>query len=153
MVAGNKAMNMGIGQRSTIGEYISDYQSEQIKINSFFLKEVFKPTNGNMMLVNFENILTKYYPEFEIIKRRIELNNEEQVKYRCNPKLMSYDLYGTTELWFLILQANELKSSLDLVGDTVYLYDPSIVSKVRSIINLSKTQINNNFEYYMKELL
>ena len=39
----------------------------------------------------------------------VNLNEKEISKYRFNPKRLSYDVYKTTDYWFLILVSNGYK--------------------------------------------
>jgi len=44
---------------------------------------------------------------------------ENQYKHR--PDLLSYDLYGTTKLWWVFLQRN-----MDILRDPIYDFEPGI---------------------------
>ena len=99
----------------TLDDFIREYGSEDLRVDAFHLKQVFWE-EGKMkhkMIVNSDNIADKYAVELEENKRSIELNTKEYYKYRYNPKLLSYDIYGTTELWFFILMANELYTAIE----------------------------------------
>ena len=90
-------------------------------------------------------------PELKDIKVKITLSNEEYSKYRYNPKVLSYDIYGTTELWFLILEANELHSINEFNSRTIYLFKTDIVEKMTRILNLELDSKNYNEEEISKE--
>ena len=143
---------MGMGSESTIQEYITQYKSEEIVSHAFFLKQVFS-SNGKKMLVNYNNLILKYMPELKSLKVKVTLTDEEYAKYRYNPKRLSYDIYGTTELWFMILELNELRSISEFNLRTIYLFDTSIVSKVIRILNLEIDSKNYNEEEIAADLL
>ena len=93
----------------TLDNFIQEYGAEDLRVDAFRLKEVFfNPGMKNKIIVNGDIISDKYAAELEENKRTITLNTKEYYKYRYNPKLLSYDVYGTTELWFFILMANVL---------------------------------------------
>ena len=144
---------MGMGLESTIQEYIAQYNSEEIVSSAFFLKQVFSIENNRKMIVNFNNLVIKYMPELKEIKVKVTLSNEEYAKYKYNPKVLSYDLYGTTELWFLILEANELHSVTQFNSKTIYLFRTDIVEKLSRILNLELETKNYNEEEISAELL
>lgn len=121
---------------STISEYIELYNIEEITFPNFFLKMLVSTPNGEVQLLNSENIYQKYIPELNKSKKKVILTNDEYQKYRFNPKRLSYDIYGTTELWFMILNANELHSISEFDIKTIYLYDTSLLRKMSKIINL-----------------
>lgn len=53
----------------------------------------------------FDNFLNDYFSENV---RQLELTNIEKDMYRYNPKALSTYLYGTPDLWMVILRLNEL---------------------------------------------
>lgn len=137
---------MGMGSDSTIKDYIAQYNSEEIVSSAFFLKQLLSIDNGGKMIVNFTNLVNKYMPEIRGLKLKITLSNDEYAKYKFNPKLLSYDIYGTTELWFLILEANELHSVTQFDSKTIYLFRTDIVDKLARILNLEMATKNYNTE-------
>ena len=144
---------MTMGQESTIKQYIANYNSEEIVSSAYYLKKVFESSNNRKMLLNFDNLVIKYMPELKDSKVKITLNNEEYEKYKYNPKLLSYDIYGTTELWFLILEANELYSATQFSNKTIYLFRADIVEKMCRILNLEMESKNYNEEEISSSLL
>lgn len=144
---------MGMGSEPTVKEYINNYNNEEITSSSFFLKQVFSSENNRKMIVNFNNLIIKYMPELKEIKVKVTLSNEEYAKYKYNPKVLSYDIYGTTELWFLILEANELHSITQFDSKTIYLFRTDIVEKLGRILNLEIDTKNYNEEEISSQLL
>jgi hypothetical protein len=144
---------MSMGYESTIREYINHFNNEEIVSSAFFLKQVFSIGANKKTIVNFNNLVIKYMPELKEIKIKVKLSNEEYSKYKYNPKVLSYDIYGTTELWFLILEANELHSINQFNTRTIYLFRPDIVEKVSRIINLEAETKNYNAEEVVQQLL
>ena len=136
--------NMSMGLDMTITDYITQYNNEDITFSEFFLKQVFTTDAGKKLLVNFENIMIKYMPELKDLKVKVTLSNEEYSKYKYNPKLLSYDIYGTTELWFLILEANELHTISQFNSKTIYLFQTDILNKASRILNLEVDNKNYN---------
>ena len=150
-MASNSTMLMG--KNPTILEYISDYNSEDIVSSIYFLKQVFTTSVNKKLLVNFQNLVIKYMPELKAIKTTVTMTNEEYAKYKYNPKLLSYDIYGTTELWFLILEANELHASIQFDLKTIQLFNTSVVDKMVRILNLEREFIDYNEEEISAALL
>ena len=146
-------LGMGMGNESSIKNYISRYNSEEIISSAFYLKQVLSLPNTSKILVNFNSLIIKYMPELKEIKTKISLSNEEYAKYRFNPKALSYDIYGTTELWFLILEANELHSATQFDSKSIYLFRTDIVDKLARILNLELATKNYNEEEVSAQLL
>ena len=96
---------MRMGYEYTIKEFIDNYAIDDVTFNTVFLKDVFNTPNGKM-IVNGSSVLDRYRNELSQYKTKLKLTSEEYRKYQYNPKVLSYDIYGTTEFWFLILHAN-----------------------------------------------
>ena len=144
---------MGMGHSHTIAEYIANYKSEELVYSSYFLKQVVDPEAQRKMLVNFNNLVITYFPELKDLKLKVTLSNEEFAKYRYNPKRLSHDIYGTTELWFLIMEANELHSITQFNLQTLYLFRSDIVEKMLRVLNLERNSIDYNEEEVAAALL
>ena len=127
---------------STLEEFIAEYRVENLTIDKYFLQQVIDATGSSSsgkIVLNEDSFRSKYLDEFEDAKSFVTLSDEEKSKYRYNPKLMSFDVYGTTELWFLILWANELYSSTEFTLETnrLTMYNSTILEKLERIIDLN----------------
>lgn len=60
--------------------------------------------------INFvvRNILRDYIEELKEETIECTLSLEEQLKYRYNPKHLALDIYGSTDLYFIILMLNDM---------------------------------------------
>ena len=122
----------------TLSDFISEYSMEDLRIDAFYLQQVFWDKNKmtHKVVVNENSIADKYANELEENKHIVELTTKEYYKYRYNPKLLSYDIYGTTELWFFILMANELYSISEFDLRKVVLFDTAIITKLNRMLEM-----------------
>ena len=122
----------------TLSDFISEYSMEDLRIDAFYLQQVFWDKNkmSHKVVVNENSIADKYANELEENKHIVELTTKEYYKYRYNPKLLSYDIYGTTELWFFILMANELYSISEFDLRKVVLFDTAIITKLNRMLEM-----------------
>lgn len=135
---------MGLAS-TTLKDYIEDYKDQPLKITDYFTFEwLMDTTNDTYIKTIEENILSKHTNFLETTKSKIKLSDEEYRKYRCNAHWLSQDVYGTTELWFLILHANELYSESEFNTKEFYLYDKSVLNKLSEIISVEEDDMNNN---------
>lgn len=88
--------------------------------------------NGRTINIPFNSMISKYRDYFTDHILNIPLTEEEQEKYKYNPKKLSYDLYGTVEFWSLILYINECASMLDFDLERVSLIP---ADEIREILN------------------
>lgn len=122
---------------TTVEDFIQEYDIETIRMDTVFLRQVFWEKGMEHKLVVAESaLIDKYLEEIEQHKTAITLSTTEYYKYRYNPKLMAYDVYGTTELWFLLMAANELYSIIDFDLRVVKAYRTDILQKIDRMLSL-----------------
>lgn len=135
---------MAVNHReSTLKDLIYNYENDNIKYGSFFLNEVVSESTRKIILTS-ESILDKYSDILSTLKEEYNMTDEEYKKYMYNPKHFSYKLYGTTELWFLILRANNMYSVTEFNKKHCYIYSGQIKSILNAIINIEKSDIDKN---------
>lgn len=80
--------------------------------------------SGRNIEIPFRSITNKYRNFLSNIIITLNLTEAESTKYKYNPKLLSYDLYGTTEYWNDILILNNYSSILQFTPtSTVKVYN------------------------------
>lgn len=83
-----------------------------------------------------DNLLSKYTSELDKHKVSVDLTEREQHFYAYNPRLLSYDLYGAPEFWYLILYANEIYSAADFCPTRCRFYKMSVIDTLNTIRQL-----------------
>lgn len=144
---------MLMGAESTIKGFVADYRTEELTFDAFYLPQVFTQSTGDKLIVNGEDLLVKYMPELKSMIQQITLTESEYKKYMYNPKRLSFDLYGTTELWALLLDINELVSVAQFNLQTLKVFSGSILDKLQRILNLEQEFIDQNAEDVADALL
>lgn len=72
------------------------------------------------------NIVTDdYYPELKAKCVRVHLSDDDIMKYKYRPKMLAYDIYDNTELYYIILRVNDLYNVKDFNLSKKYIYLPS----------------------------
>lgn len=120
----------------TITNFIKTQPQESITIQKYHYPMVVSgPINSTYLKINYESVINKYYSEFRKFFAYIELVNEDEVrKYRNNPKALSKELYGTTEFWWLLLQANEMHSATEFTKRRIRVFTKKALFELCSII-------------------
>ena len=73
------------------------------------------------------------------------MTDAEYHKYRFKPKLLAYDLYGSTELFFAILFINGMYSIKDFDRRNIKLIRKDHMSEIlQAIYNAEQNYINTN---------
>lgn len=97
-----------ISNKPTIG---TDYQ------NMSLVEE-----RGNIQFPVVNLITDDYFDEFKKASVRVELTEDEILKYKYRPKLLAYDIYDNAELYYIILRLNDLYNIKDFNLGKKYLY-------------------------------
>lgn len=132
---------------STISDFIKSYSQVDITFESIHYKEKNLLANSSDSLILLsDSLLDKFRLDLANSIVMLTLSSSEYNKYRFNPKLLSYDLYQTTELWSTILDLNELHSSTEFDINPLKVYDSSIINYINTILSLEKPFIDINEE-------
>ena len=94
----------------------------------------------------FSSIISKYKDFLYQIIITIELTDEEADHYQYKPKMLSEDLYGTTELWDTLLILNNATSVSEFKLKKLKLYDPTRLKAYINEIMLLEEE-NGNINY------
>lgn len=68
--------------------------------------------DGNIVYT-VKNIMDTYLPELKELAIVVVLSDEEYDKYVYNPKRLAYDVYGSTDLYHIIMQLNNIANIRD----------------------------------------
>lgn len=55
-----------------------------------------------------DNVIYTYMEEMNVRRKIVSVTETERIKYAYKPKLLAYDIYGSTELFFLLLALNSM---------------------------------------------
>ncbi len=88
---------------STISEMIENGKSDNLTYYNLSILQ----KEGNT-IYSVDNVLYDYIDELKHAANTVELTDEEFIKYQYNPELLAKDIYGSEELFFIILLLNNL---------------------------------------------
>ena len=110
---------------STLREQVDDIEKREISYRT--LHPSYRLTNlqdQSVIELPYRSITNRFKTYLLACLVRFQLTEEEQEDYRFQPKKLSQDLYGTTELWADLLKLNNAVSITDFKPDYVTVYDP-----------------------------
>lgn len=118
---------------------------DDIQYYKFTILSKAASTAVNPILYAEHNVIFDYEEEFKKLSETIEMTDEEYNKYRFKPKLLAYDLYGSTELFFAILFVNGMYNIKDFDRRTIKLIRKSTMTELlEAIYNSEKNYIASN---------
>lgn len=92
-----------------------------------------------------DNVIYDYISELKKSCIQVVLSDEELIRYRYNPKRLSFDVYGSTELYFIILAVNGMCSFKDFNKKSLkLLYKKDMNDLLTKIYNAEMEYLNRN---------
>ncbi len=74
----------------------------------------------------------------------VEFENNERAIYNKNPKKLSHQFWGTTDLYYIVMAMNDFKDFDDCdLNSRTFIYIPN-KSSMEFLLNLMKKKINGN---------
>ena len=97
------------------------------------------------------NVITyDYLKEFKDAAVTINLTDDEFDKYKYKPRLLSLDLYGSTELFFIILAINGMASEKEFSLQTIKLIP---VDTLKQMVQQVYSNEKQNIEAYSSRMM
>lgn len=135
--------------KSTLSKFINYYKSLGINHSKLFTKELLDILDKQVIVAS-DSILDPYQNMLKDKRVLVKVDDPNIKKYWYNPRKLSYDIYGTTELWGLILHANEIYSASEFEPVEIYLYDNSVIEFLQEVIGAESTRYAENAAYIKK---
>ena len=99
------------------------------------------------------NVLYDYEEEIQQSTVLLNLSDNEMTKYRFKPWLLSYDIYGSTELEFIIRMLNGYLQDYEFDFQKIKVLRPNVLSNIIGRIISINSQFLFNNQYDMKKLI
>lgn len=126
---------MSLPNTTYIDSYIRDGQQSVLSIGNFYeTMLVGNADNPNHIFrIPINDFFIKYKKELEPTIRIF--NVPESMFYK--PKMVSYNLYDTTELWLGLLRLNNMRNSTEFYHPIIRIYEPT---QLKQLINIFFTR-------------
>lgn len=133
---------MRVTETYTIEQFIRN-SSDIITYDN--LSIIDKMNSGDTMVIY--NVLNDYMDDLLDKALDIQLTAEDKIRYTYKPKLLAYDVYGATELYFIILLMNNICDVREFNMDTVKLLKKEdLIDMLSLIYNSENPSIIKNRE-------
>ena len=138
---------MAVNPNSTIQNIISAGKELKICNRELSLKSVMTNSANEKYVVNITNLFEKYYEILLDNTVIVVLTDEEYLKYRFKPKVLSYDLYGTKELHYMLLRLNYVYSVINFDFKELRVFNTNILNLLNEIMILeNENYIENDLD-------
>lgn len=131
---------MASERTATIEDFINSAPSNSISydITSFLQKLT------HITMVSY-NVFNDYIDELLELSVTVTLSDQEFNRYQFRPKLLAYDIYGSTEVYFLIMILNNICNVKEFNFRSVKMLRVEDLEKVvSSIYNAEKYRLELN---------
>ena len=128
----------------TINEYHKNYNNLDVSYDGLYYKELANLTSDSKAILLSESVLENYKGDLSELIISKTLTPKEQKKYYYSPQVLSYDLYGTTQFWSLLLDLNDMTSAIEFNGATINIYDSRLTTLVHAVLALEEKKRNLN---------
>ena len=123
-----------------LGKEIDDIQYSKFSILAKAVSDVTNP-----ILYATHNLIYDYEEELKKVSLTIDMTDNEYNKYRLKPKLLSYDVYGSTEIYFVILFINGMYNLKDFDRKTIKLIKKdTMIQLLEAIYNAEQNYLMTN---------
>ena len=137
---------------STINELISLGKQLKISSETMSIKEIVANTHNERFIVNFTSVIDRYYDILLDHTSIVKLTDDEYLRYRYKPKLLSEELYGTQELHSLLLRLNHITSVIQFDFTELRVFNTNIIKLINEIMILEEENYMTNEMEIIKEI-
>lgn len=123
---------------ATIEEQVEDMQGQELgypQIHNYCTID--NLVSEETLLVPYSSLINKYRHFLTPYVGNFEVPADLRRAFRYAPKALSYYIYRTTEMWSVLLDLNNCKSTMDFDKEVYKVYDPyNITSMINEILIL-----------------
>lgn len=134
---------------SSLDDFIAAGEgSASITYYNFSILQVLRSKDDSIEIhFTIDNLVNDYLDILKENAVKIELTRDEQRKYYYNPDLLSYDIYGTTELDFIVLILNGVLDPKEFnMPNILLLKKPDLLSILSRIYTSENRYLKMNRE-------
>lgn len=126
----------------TIDQFISCQSDSAINYNNLSFLDIINEDN---IVFNTYNVLSDYIDEIRDKCVLITLNEEQMYKYKYRPKLLCYDIYGNSELAFVILVINDMYNAKNFTKNKILMLNKTDMNDIMKYIYNSNKQAISDY--------
>lgn len=128
---------------SSLEDFITAGESDAMTYSNFSIYH--RCGNEKNVLIAINNVIYDYFDELKSLCKDVELTDAELLKYKYKPKLLSYDVYGSTQLYFIIMMINGMYDIKDFKRKRIKLiYKDDLSAFLKQVGTAENTYISKN---------
>lgn len=128
---------------SSLEDFISAGNSDALTYSNFSIYH--RCDKDENVLLAIDNVLYDYFDELKSLCKNVELTDAELIKYKYKPKLLAYDVYGSTQLYFIIMMINGIYDIKDFKRKRIKLiYKDDLTDFLKQVGTAENAYISKN---------
>lgn len=118
----------------TLNQFIALKDVDRIVYRRYSIMQ--RSLTNEELLYCIDNIIHTYMDEMKKKRKIVSVTESERIKYAYKPKLLAYDVYGSTELFFILLALNGMcnMKQFDLIERKFFALTPQDCAQFMSDI-------------------
>lgn len=108
----------------TLNQFIALKDVDRIVYRRYSIMQ--RSLTNEELLYCIDNVIHTYMDEMKKKRKIVSVTESERIKYAYKPKLLAYDVYGSTELFFILLALNGMcnMKQFDLIERKFFALTP-----------------------------
>lgn len=130
----------GPAETYTLNQFIAMKSSDKMTYRNYSILQ--RSMDDPSIVYSIDNIIYSYMDEIKSKCKLVAVTELEKLKYRYKPKLLAYDCYGSTELFFVLLAVNNMCNikEFDLKDNTFWGLSPADLTELMNTIYRAEQQ-------------
>lgn len=118
----------------TLNQFIALKDVDRIVYRRYSIMQ--RSLTNKELLYCIDNVIHTYMDEMKKKRKIVSVTESERIKYAYKPKLLAYDVYGSTELFFILLALNGMcnMKQFDLIERKFFALTPQDCAQFMSDI-------------------
>lgn len=118
----------------TLNQFIALKDVDRIVYRRYSIMQ--RSLTNEELLYCIDNVIHTYMDEMKKKRKIVSVTESERIKYAYKPKLLAYDVYGSTELFFILLALNGMCNvkQFDLIERKFFALTPQDCAQFMSDI-------------------
>lgn len=118
----------------TLNQFIALKDVDRIVYRRYSIMQ--RSLTNEELLYCIDNVIYTYMDEMKKKRKIVSVTESERIKYAYKPKLLAYDVYGSTELFFILLALNGMcnMKQFDLIERKFFALTPQDCAQFMSDI-------------------
>ena len=118
----------------TLNQFIALKDVDRIVYRRYSIMQ--RSLTNEELLYCIDNVIYTYMDEMKKKRKIVSVTESERIKYAYKPKLLGYDVYGSTELFFILLALNGMcnMKQFDLIERKFFALTPQDCAQFMSDI-------------------